>query len=76
MSASAAEGGQFQFPHSVSAALNSAAIGPEHGYLRDLGHTEYDFATDDEELAVLQKAVHSGGSSRHSSLLTPSPECS
>jgi len=46
--------GQIELTHSVSAGLDYAAIGPEHAYLRDLGRTEYTFATDDETLAAFQ----------------------
>jgi len=42
--------GQIELTHSVSAGLDYAAIGPEHSYLRDLGRTEYDFATDQEAM--------------------------
>jgi len=42
--------GQIQLTHSVSAGLDYAAIGPEHSYLRDLGRTEYEYATDSEAL--------------------------
>jgi tryptophan synthase beta chain len=47
--------GQIQLTHSVSAGLDSAAIGPEHAYLRDLGRISYDYATDDEALAAFRK---------------------
>lgn len=47
--------GQIQLTHSVSAGLDYAAIGPEHSMLRDLGRTEYDYATDDEALAAFRR---------------------
>ena len=43
--------GQIALTHSVSAGLDYASIGPEHALLRDLGRTEYTYATDDEALA-------------------------
>jgi len=46
--------GQIELTHSVSAGLDYAAIGPEHAFLRDLGRTEYTYATDDETLAAFQ----------------------
>jgi tryptophan synthase beta chain len=42
--------GQIALTHSISAGLDYASIGPEHAWLRDLGRTEYDYATDDEAL--------------------------
>jgi len=44
------ENGQIELTHSVSAGLDYAAIGPEHSLLRDLGRTEYTYATDKEAL--------------------------
>ena len=48
------ENGQIQLTHSVSAGLDYAAIGPEHAWLRDLGRTQYAYATDDEALKAFQ----------------------
>jgi len=48
------EDGQIELTHSVSAGLDYAAIGPEHAFLRDLGRTEYTYATDEETLAAFQ----------------------
>jgi tryptophan synthase beta chain len=42
--------GQIAETHSVSAGLDYAAVGPEHAYLREIGRTEYTFATDQEAL--------------------------
>jgi tryptophan synthase beta chain len=42
--------GQIELTHSVSAGLDYAAIGPEHSLLRDLGRTEYTYATDKDAL--------------------------
>jgi tryptophan synthase beta chain len=44
------EDGQIALTHSISAGLDYASIGPEHAWLRDLGRTEYTYATDDEAL--------------------------
>jgi tryptophan synthase beta chain len=43
--------GQIALTHSVSAGLDYASVGPEHAWLRDLGRTEYTYATDAEALA-------------------------
>jgi tryptophan synthase beta chain len=42
--------GNIELTHSISAGLDYAAIGPEHAWLRDLGRTEYAFASDAEAL--------------------------
>lgn len=44
------EDGQIALTHSISAGLDYASVGPEHAWLRDLGRTEYTYATDDEAL--------------------------
>ncbi len=46
--------GQIELTHSVSAGLDYAAVGPEHSYLREMGRTEYVYATDDEALKAFQ----------------------
>jgi tryptophan synthase beta chain len=46
--------GQIELTHSVSAGLDYPAVGPEHAYYRDLGRTEYAYATDDEVLDAFQ----------------------
>jgi tryptophan synthase beta chain len=43
--------GQIALTHSVSAGLDYASVGPEHAWLRDLGRSEYTYATDAEALA-------------------------
>jgi tryptophan synthase beta chain len=53
--------GQIELTHSVSAGLDYAAVGPEHSYLRDLGHVEYDFATDNEALAAFKLLCETEG---------------
>jgi tryptophan synthase beta chain len=42
--------GQIALTHSISAGLDYASVGPEHAWLRDLGRTEYVYATDSEAL--------------------------
>jgi tryptophan synthase beta chain len=44
------QAGNIELTHSISAGLDYAAIGPEHAWLRDLGRTEYAYATDAEAL--------------------------
>jgi tryptophan synthase beta chain len=46
--------GNIELTHSISAGLDYAAIGPEHAWLRDLGRTEYAYATDAEALDGFQ----------------------
>ncbi len=48
------EDGQIALTHSVSAGLDYAAVGPEHAYLREIGRTEYTYATDDEALGAFK----------------------
>jgi tryptophan synthase beta chain len=48
------EAGNIELTHSISAGLDYAAIGPEHAWLRDLGRTEYAYATDAEALGGFQ----------------------
>jgi tryptophan synthase beta chain len=46
--------GQIALTHSVSAGLDYASVGPEHAWLRDLGRTEYTYATDAEALRAFK----------------------
>ncbi|MEZ4860098.1 MAG: tryptophan synthase subunit beta [Caldilineaceae bacterium] len=46
--------GQIALTHSISAGLDYAAVSPEHAWLREIGRTEYDYATDDEALAAVR----------------------
>lgn len=48
------EDGQIALTHSISAGLDYASIGPEHAWLRDLGRTEYTYATDAEALEAVK----------------------
>ncbi len=47
--------GQIELTHSVSAGLDYAAVGPEHAFLKDIGRTEYSYATDTEALEAFQE---------------------
>jgi len=44
------EHGQIALTHSISAGLDYACVGPEHAFLRDLGRTEYTWATDEQAI--------------------------
>jgi tryptophan synthase beta chain len=46
--------GQILETHSISAGLDYPSVGPEHAYLREIGRTEYTFATDQEALEAFQ----------------------
>lgn len=46
--------GQIALTHSISAGLDYASIGPEHAWLRELGRTEYTYATDGEALEAVK----------------------
>jgi tryptophan synthase beta chain len=48
------DAGNIELTHSISAGLDYAAIGPEHAWLRDLGRTEYAYATDAEAVDGFQ----------------------
>lgn len=48
------EDGQIVETHSISAGLDYPSVGPEHAFLRDLGRTEYTWATDSEVLDAFQ----------------------
>jgi len=53
--------GQVALTHSISAGLDYAAVGPEHAYLRDLGRTQYTYASDEEALAAFQRLALTEG---------------
>src|SRR5207247_8392877 len=55
------ECGQARLPHSVSAGLDYAAVGPEHAWLRDQGRVEYTYATDDRALEAFMKLARLEG---------------
>jgi tryptophan synthase beta chain len=53
--------GQIALTHSISAGLDYASVGPEHAWLRDLGRTEYTYATDNEALEGVKLLAHLEG---------------
>jgi tryptophan synthase beta chain len=55
------QAGNIELTHSISAGLDYAAVGPEHAWLRDLGRTEYDSASDSEALAAFQMLARCEG---------------
>jgi tryptophan synthase beta chain len=44
------DAGQIAATHSVSAGLDYPGVGPEHGWLKDIGRAEYVSASDQEAL--------------------------
>ncbi len=48
------EDGQITEAHSISAGLDYPGVGPEHGYLNDVGRVQYVSATDKEALDAFQ----------------------
>jgi len=46
--------GQIQEAHSISAGLDYPGVGPEHGFLKEIGRVQYDSVTDDEALAAFE----------------------
>ena len=44
------DAGNIELTHSISAGLDYAAVGPEHAWLREIGRTQYAYATDSEAL--------------------------
>jgi tryptophan synthase beta chain len=55
------EHGQIIEAHSVAAGLDYPGVGPEHGYLKDLGRVEYATATDEEALAAFHTLAETEG---------------
>jgi tryptophan synthase beta chain len=55
------ENGQIRLTHSVSAGLDYAAVGPEHGYYHDSKRVEYTSATDAEALAAFRRLAETEG---------------
>ncbi len=53
--------GQIGKTYSISAGLDYAAVGPEHAFLRQLGRTEYTWASDEEALNAFMLLAHSEG---------------
>jgi tryptophan synthase beta chain len=46
--------GQIQEAHSISAGLDYPGVGPEHGFLKEVGRVQYDSVADDEALAAFE----------------------
>lgn len=46
--------GQIQEAHSISAGLDYPGVGPEHGFLKEIGRVQYDSVTDNEALAAFE----------------------
>jgi len=55
------EYGQVLEAHSVAAGLDYPGVGPEHGYLKDLGRVQYVTATDDDALAAFHLLAKTEG---------------
>jgi tryptophan synthase beta chain len=53
--------GNIELTHSISAGLDYAAVGPEHAWLRDIGRTEYAYATDAEALEGFKALARNEG---------------
>ncbi|MFH0825996.1 MAG: tryptophan synthase subunit beta, partial [Pseudomonadota bacterium] len=47
--------------HSIAAGLDYPGVGPEHGYLKDLGRVHYVTATDSEALAAFHALAGTEG---------------
>jgi tryptophan synthase beta chain len=55
------EHGQILEAHSIAAGLDYPGVGPEHGYLKDLGRVRYTAVTDDEALQAFQTLAGTEG---------------
>jgi len=55
------EDGQIQSTHSISAGLDYAGIGPEHGLLFQKGRVDYKYATDQEVIAAFKLLAEKEG---------------
>ena len=55
------EDGQIQNTHSISAGLDYAGIGPEHGLLFQKGRVDYKYATDQEVIAAFKLLAEKEG---------------
>jgi tryptophan synthase beta chain len=53
--------GQIMEAHSVAAGLDYPGVGPEHGYLKDLGRVKYMTATDEQALAAFRQLTETEG---------------
>ncbi|MGI9102056.1 MAG: tryptophan synthase subunit beta [Terriglobales bacterium] len=55
------DAGQIASTHSVSAGLDYPGVGPEHGWLKDIGRAEYTSASDREALDACTLLAHTEG---------------
>ena len=55
------DAGQIAATHSVSAGLDYPGVGPEHGWLKDIGRAEYTSASDKEALEACVLLAHTEG---------------
>jgi tryptophan synthase beta chain len=55
------ENGQIIEAHSVAAGLDYPGVGPEHGYLKDLGRVRYTTATDEDALRAFHTLAETEG---------------
>lgn len=55
------EHGQIAEAHSIAAGLDYPGVGPEHGYLKDLGRVRYMTATDEEALKAFHTLARTEG---------------
>ncbi|MBM4325949.1 MAG: tryptophan synthase subunit beta [Deltaproteobacteria bacterium] len=55
------EHGQILEAHSIAAGLDYPGVGPEHGYLRDVGRVRYETATDEDALGAFQTLAKTEG---------------
>jgi tryptophan synthase beta chain len=46
--------GNIEPTHSISAGLDYAGVGPEHAWLRGMGRTAYEYASDEEALEAFE----------------------
>jgi tryptophan synthase beta chain len=55
------EDGQIVEAHSIAAGLDYPGVGPEHGYLKDVGRARYVTCSDDEALAAFHRLARAEG---------------
>lgn len=55
------EHGQIEEAHSIAAGLDYPGVGPEHGYLKDIGRVKYTTATDAEALKAFNTLSRTEG---------------
>lgn len=55
------DNGQIREAHSIAAGLDYPGVGPEHGYLKDLGRVRYTAVTDEEAVAAFHTLAETEG---------------